>query len=91
MSCSDSGIVVWGAAGDVLMGEVEGVISKGVCGWVLSMNSKLERLDGGLVLASDDVILGGTAVCSFSVTGPGVFPVDSCFLEKRPELSLFCS
>ena len=45
------------------MGEVSGVTSKGVEDWVLSMKSKFERPDGGLVLGDDEYVPFGTGVC----------------------------
>lgn len=66
-----------------MMGEVEGVSSKGVVvlDCVGSSTSNCERLDCGLVLGT--LGLAGTVVglC----VGPRVYVV---FLAKRPELSL---
>ena len=58
VSCNEGGGVM-GSLGDVVLGEV----SKGVFNWVLSMNSKFERLDDSLMADSDDVILVGSSVC----------------------------
>ena len=66
-------------------GEVAGVSSKGVGKGVSLTNSKFERLDDGLVLASDGAlaILDGIGVRMFAGFG-----MTSAFFVKRPELSL---
>lgn len=76
--------------GCILVGEDDGVGSKGVWNDVSSTNSKFERLDDGLVEYGDGtpVILDGIGVRL--VIGSGM-PDDFFVREKRPELSLACS
>lgn len=41
-----------------MVGEVDGVIPKGVAGWLVLINSKSESLEGGRVLVEfDDAVL----------------------------------
>jgi hypothetical protein len=72
------------SAGGVFAGDVKGVNSKGVVGFVTSTASKFERLDGGLVLGSDGpVILDGIG------EGPLLgFDVFGSPFVNRPLLSL---
>jgi hypothetical protein len=59
-----------------LVGEVDGVFSKGVEVWLSSSKSKFERLEVGLVLVES----GGIDVVGFGMSGD--------LFWKRPELSL---
>lgn len=71
--------------GGVLVGEDEGVCSKGVLAWVLLISSNWERLDVGLVLAASGrvKVLGAVDVVLFAGSREG-----GRFGTKRPELSL---
>jgi hypothetical protein len=73
------------------MGEVSGVTSKGVEDWVLSMKSKFERPDGGLVLGDDEYVPFGNGVCWNGTLMPVFDIVLGCFFTKRPRLSRVCS
>jgi hypothetical protein len=75
--------------GGALLGEVNGVSSKGVMAGVLRalVLSKFERLDGGLVTGGCGLVGNGARSLCGAGSGFTVVP----FFKKRPELSLACS
>ena len=70
-----------------LMGDVSGVNSNGV--WMLlSIASKLERPDEGLVSDEEGRVSGVNGVGKLVEGGSKSGSVVGCFFLKRPELSL---
>jgi hypothetical protein len=83
-------------AGDVFIGDDDGVSLKGVVVCVLLVSrsriSKLEeRLDSGRVLAGDGIASKDSCVLVPAVLILGVILRDACFVTKRPKPSLNCS
>ena len=81
---------IWGSGiCCAFIGDTSGVSSNGVRdGGVLSMKSKLDKLESGLVSLSDGILLFTSGV---DVVGDVVGESAEFFFMKRPSISLFCS